>query len=365
MSKKNPFDYACGNPNVVWMSQNTNHLETTPAIQEAIIEATKNKEYNRYPPFLTGLVELHDVIKKDLGVPDFKVMLTSGGTEALYIAMRTFLSKGQEVITSDPSYFIIHHFIRLSGATPTDLPIYKPPYKFDIEEVKEAINDDTRMILFIDPLNPLGSNYTKDEVRAICDLAQDHDLIVFDDITYRDFADEHHLASEFAPERTLITYSVSKNCGLAGMRTGALVAPVGLMEKAAPYNTNDLSINIIGQRAALAALRTKKEWMPRVVKQSRRNQAIIKEAVDEVEGCFLPVYPSQANMFVIDISGTGLKTQPIQDKLLYEHDIFVRAGEYVSKKFGHNFVRLSFTVEEEGARRFRDAFPKVMAELKG
>jgi aspartate aminotransferase len=364
MSQKNPFEYAHGNPNVVWMSQNTNHLPTTPAIEEAVIEALKNKEYVRYPPFLTGLVELHEVIKKDLGLPDFKVMLTSGGTEALYIAMRTFLEKGSEVVTSDPSYFIIHHFIRLSGATPTDLPIYKPPYKYDIEEVKEAITKRTRMILLIDPLNPLGSNYTKDEVKAVCDLAQDHDLIIFDDITYRDFADEHYMTSDFAPERTIVAYSVSKNCGLAGMRVGALVAPPELMEKAAPFNTNDLSINILGQRAALAALRTKKEWISRVVRQSRRNQAIIKEAVDEVDGAFLPVYPSQANMFVIDISRTGLKTQPIQDKLLFEHDVFVRAGEYVSKKFGHNFIRASFTVEEEGAKRFRKAFPKVMAELR-
>ena len=365
MSQKNPFEYAHKNKNVVWMSQNTNHLPTTPAIEEAVIRSLKDKEYNRYPPFLTGLLALHDAIKEDLGLPDHKVMLTSGGTEALYIAMRTFLDKGQEVVTSDPSYFIIHHFIRLSGAKPTDLGIYKPPYKYDIEEVKEAITPKTRMILFIDPLNPLGSNYTKDEVKAICDLAQDHDLIIFDDITYRDFADEHHLTTEFAPERTLITYSVSKNCGLAGLRTGALVTNEDLMNEAGPYNTNDLSINILGQRAALAALTTKKDWMPGVVAQSRKNQAIIKEAVDEVEDAFLPVYPSQANMFVIDISKTGLKTQPIQDKLLYEHDVFVRAGEYVSKKFGHNFIRLSFTVAEEGAKRFREAFPKVMAELNG
>ena len=67
----------------------------------------------------------------------------------------------------------------------------------------------------------------------------------------------------------------------------------------------------------------------------------------------------------VDKSGFAQISQPIQDKLLYEHDVFVRAGEYVSKKFGHNFIRLSFTVAEEGAKRFREAFPKVMAELNG
>ena len=361
--KPNPFVYARTH-DVVWMSQNTNHLPTTPDIEKAIIDCVKRTEYNLYPPFLTGLTDLHDAIRADLGLKDFKVMLTSGGTEALYIALRAFLEKGSEVITSDPSYFIIHHFIELSGARPTNLPIYKPPYKYDIEEIKNAINNKTKMILLIDPINPLGTGYTKAEVKAICDLAVDHDLVIFDDITYRDFAEEHHLTTEFAPDNTLIAYSVSKNCGLAGLRVGGLVAPQKLMDVAAPFNTNDLSINILAQYAALAALKTKKNWIKGVVAQSRKNQKIIKEAVDNVDGAFLPVYPSQANMFVIDVSQTGIKTEPIQDKLLYEHNIFVRAGQYVSKQFGSKFVRLSFTVPEEGVRRFAEAFPKVMNELK-
>ena len=361
--KPNPFVYARTH-DVVWMSQNTNHLPTTPDIDKAIIDAVKRKEYNLYPPFLTGLTDLHDAIKADLGLGGHKVMLTSGGTEALYIAMRAFLEKGSEVITSDPSYFIIHHFIKLSGAKPTDLPIYKPPYKYDIEEVKNAINKKTKMILLIDPINPLGTGYSKADIKAICDLAVDHNIIIFNDITYRDFSEEHHLTTEFAPDNTIIAYSVSKNCGLAGMRCGALVAPQKLMDVAAPFNTNDLSINILAQYAALAALKSKKNWIPKVVAQSRKNQKIIKEAVDKIDGAFLPVYPSQANMFVIDISGTGLKTEPIQDKLLYEHNIFVRAGEYVSKQFGSKFIRASFTVPEAGVRKFAEALPKVMMELK-
>lgn len=361
--KPNPFVYARTH-DVVWMSQNTNHLPTTPEIEKAIIDAVMRREFNLYPPFLTGLTELHDAIRADLGWKDPKVMLTSGGTEALYIAMRAFLEKGSEVITSDPSYFIIHHFIKISGARPTDLPIYKPPYKYDIEEVKKAINKKTKMILLIDPINPLGTGYTKGEVKALCDLAVDHNLIIFDDITYRDFAEEHHLTTEFAPDNTLIAYSVSKNCGLAGLRVGALVAPQKLMDVAAPFNTNDLSINILAQYAALAALKTKKKWIGGVVAQARKNQKIIKEAVDSIDGAFLPVYPSQANMFVIDVSATGVKTEPIQDKLLYEHNIFVRAGEYVSKQFGSKFIRASFTVPEEGVRRFAEALPKVMKELR-
>jgi aspartate/methionine/tyrosine aminotransferase len=346
------------------MSQNTNHIPTDPSIQEVLHKAVDEREYNKYP-FAKGIFGLSEAIKEDLGLQEFDVLLSAGGSEALYIAMRAFLPEGSETITTDPSFFMIHNYIKLSFSKPTNLPVYQPPWKLSIEQVKEAINEKTRMILFIDPLNPLGTCYTKDEVKAICDLAVDHNLIIFDDITYRDFADEHHLTTEFAPDNTLIAYSFSKNCGMAGMRMGALVCPPELMKTAKPYNTNDLSVNVLAQRAALQALKTKSKWMKNVVGTCRRNQAHIKAAVEKTDGCFLPVYPSQANMFVIDIHETGLKPVEIQDELLFKHNIFVRAGDYVSRRFGSNFIRVSFCVPEEGAKKFADLFPEVVDKIRG
>ncbi len=77
---------------------------------------------------------------------------------------------------------------------------------------------------------------------------------------------------------------------------------------------------------------------------ARRNQEIIKNAVDKVEGASLPVYPSAASMMVIDISKHKANPQAVQDKLLYENDIFVRAGNYVSTRFGEKFIRVSFSI---------------------
>ena len=62
-------------------------------------------------------------------------------------------------------------------------------------------------------------------LKAICDLAEDHDFWIIDDITYRDFAPNHVLAADILPEKTITGYSVSKNCGLAGLRVGSLVGP--------------------------------------------------------------------------------------------------------------------------------------------
>ncbi len=354
-----PFRYAHGRKDVVWMSQNTNTIPVHPAVREAILGATDAQEYSLYP-YSKGVEGLPEAIQEDLGLPDSRVLLTNGGVEGLYVATRALLDAGDEVVATDPSFLPIHHQVSLSKAKTIELPIYRPPWKLEAGAVAEAMTDRTRMLLLIDPINPLGTSYTRDEVRGLCEVAADHDLVVIDDITYRDFADEHALATDFLPERTLIAYSFSKNCGLAGMRIGALIGPEALMETVLPFNTNVLSVNVLAQRAALAALRTKREWLPRVLAICRRNQERIRMAVEGIDGAHLPVYPSYTNMFVIDISELGLDPAKVEERLLYDHDVFVRGGAYVSKRFGDRFIRVSFSVPEDQCQRFTEALPEVL-----
>jgi len=362
---KDPFEYAHKHRDqIVWMSQNTNSIPTSPKIRKAMMEAIEKREYNQYP-FPKGIFGLPEAIREDLGVEDYEVLITSGGIEGLYTMNRALLQKGDEVIASDPSFMPIHHQFVLSEAKIRELDIYKKPWKLTADAVNEAVTKRTRMILLIDPLNPLGSGYSRKEVRSLCEIAEDNDLYLVNDITYRDFSDGHALASEFLPDKAILSYSFSKNCGFAGLRIGALLAPPDIMKKIMPYNTNVLSVNVLAQRAALAALRTKKEWMDRVVQITRRNGERIRKVVERIDGLFLPVYPSKANMFVIDVSETGIDPKRIEERLLYEHKIFIRAGSYVSKRFGDKFIRVSFSVTEEQCERFLKAFPEVMADLRG
>ena len=356
------FDYAHNNKNVIWMSQNTNHLPTHTAVQEAIRKSASEREYTKYP-LASGLPELRNLILSDLNLPNQDLHITNGGTEALYCLMRHIQPKGSEMITSDPSYFVVHKFAKLGGAKCTDTPIYNKNYRFEIEDIKEAINSKSKSIFLIDPINPLGSTYPKEEKKAICDVAEDHNLWLIDDITYRDFAPNHTLAADLLPEKTITAYSVSKNCGLAGMRVGSLVGPKEFISKIRGTMVSDLGINVIGQRASIAALETKSEWLPGLVKTALKNQAIIKSAVDKIDGVTLPVYPSAASMMVIDISEHNANPQDVQDKLLYENDIFVRAGNYVSTRFGENFIRVSFSIPTPEVEKFAEIFPKVMEEL--
>ncbi|MEE9150532.1 MAG: pyridoxal phosphate-dependent aminotransferase [Thermoplasmata archaeon] len=361
------FEYAHKHRDeIVWMSQNANTIPTFSEIEKAIIESAKSREYNLYP-LASGIFGLKEAIFDDLGLSqeEFGCLITPGGIEALYILNRALLKAGDNVIASDPSFMPIHHQVRLSKAEVKELPVYQEPWKLTPEQVNEVLDEKTRMLLFIDPLNPLGTPYTKDEVKAFCEICKDNDLYIIDDITYRDFADSHTLTTDFLPEKSIITYSFSKNCGFAGMRIGALIALKEIMEELLPYNTNVLSVNIIAQRAALAALQTKDQWIGKVVSISRKNQEHIKKCIEAIEGAFLPVYPSHTNMFVIDISETGINPDEVEKKMLFDYHVFVRGGNYLSKRFGKKFVRTSFSIPKEQCLRFCEAFPKIIEELRG
>jgi aspartate/methionine/tyrosine aminotransferase len=349
---------------IVWMSQNTNHLVPPEIAGNAVEEALKERRYEGYP-FAAGIPELRERVLSDLGLPKgWTTLVTAGGTESLYMIMRALIGAGDEVIATDPSYLIIHKFVELSGARTRNLPIYQPPWRLTADKVHEAIGPKTKMILLIDPLNPLGSGYPESEVRAIAEIAHDKKLWLLNDVTYRDFADHHALAYQWAPEQALTVWSVSKNCGLAGMRLGGVAGPTDMIAKVGKYNTNDLGVNILAQVAALAAMRTKAQWFPSVKAQSRANQEAIRQVVATVPGTSLPVYPSQANMFVIDLVKAGVVPEALQKELLLNHGVFVRAGNYLSPEFGGRFVRLSFSNPASDIERFVRAFPKAVETLR-
>ncbi len=349
---------------VAWLSQNTNHLVPPEVFRGPLEEAIRERRYEGYP-YAPGDPELKRLVLADLRFdPATGCLITAGGTESLYALIRAFLAPSEEVIASDPSYLIIHKFVELAGARTRNLEIYAPPYRLTAERVQAAITPKTRMILLIDPLNPLGSGYPKEEVRAIAEIAHDHHLLLLNDVTYRDFTDAPTNAATFAPQETVTVWSVSKNCGLAGMRIGGVAGPAELIAKINRYNTNDLGVNVLAQVAALAGLRTKSQWFPEVLRQSRANQARIRQVVEAIPGLHLPVYPSHANMFVIDVAGAEIRPEALQRELLEHHGVFLRAGNYLSPKFGDRFVRVSFSNPPSDIERFAHAFPQAVESLR-
>jgi aspartate/methionine/tyrosine aminotransferase len=363
MTSKDNFEFAHEHrKQVAWMSQNTNTLPVHPAILEAIRQSADDQEFNLYPR-KAGVFGLPEAVKEDLRLDDVDMILTNGGIEGEYIATRALLKAGDEALSTDPAFLPIHDQVAMTGARAIEADIYRTPYVLTPDRALESLTPATKMLLVIDPNNPLGSGYSRSQVKGLADIARDHGLWLLDDVTYRDFNADHVLATDFYPEKTLLSYSFSKAPGLAGMRIGAILGPAATIQALRKYDTNVLGVNVLAQRAALAALHAKTEWLPGVRRTCERNQETIRRAVAKVDGASLPVYPSKANMFVVDLAPTRVNPEAVEERLLFDHFVHTRAGSYLSKKHGGKFLRVSFTVSEADCARFAEAFPAVMDKL--
>jgi len=360
------FNCVYNDQQMIWMGQNTNHLHEENDIMYAMLDSIKNKDYCKYPP-PEGFPELKNLILEDLGLNDGKndILVTAGGTESLYLCMNDILDPTDNVITCDPGYLIIDNFASRFGDHVKSVPIYSSEneYKLTPELVRQNMDKNTKLISLVDPLNPLGSCYTREEIKEFADIAMDNDIYLLHDITYRDFAREHHLAAKYAPDHTVTVFSFSKIYGMAGLRIGAMISTPDILNSIRSIVINDLGTNVVAQKGAIAALKTKNEWIDRIRNTTRANQNIIKEAVDNVDGAFIPVYPSDGNMLAIDIYETRVEPVDVAEFLL-KRKIFAREGNYTSKLFGHRYLRVSFSIPPVFVEKFAVDFQDAMEYLR-
>ena len=360
------FESVFDDKEMIWMGQNTNelHIGHNEEVHKAMIECIESDEYCKYPP-PEGFTELQSLILKDLGLEDLSIYVNAGATESLYLAMNAVLSPEDNVITPDPGYLIIDNFASRFANEVRQVKIYSEEhgYKLTPQLVRENMDENTKVILMIDPLNPLGSSYTEDEIKELAEIAIENDLFLLHDVTYRDFAQKHTLAAKYAPNNTITCYSFSKIFGMAGLRLGAIISSEEVIDVVKSIIINDVGTNMVAQAGALAALKTKPQWIDRVKNTTFENQKIIKEAVDQCEGVFLPVYPSSANMMGIDLSGAGIDPEDMSSYLIAKK-VFTRQGSYTSNTFGDRYLRVSYSIDPEKVKVFAREFVLAVEALR-
>ena len=361
------FDRLFNTPGLKWFGQNTNHFKTHPAVRQAMIDSIDAEEFHAYAPPI-GIEELRTLILEDLGLPaaDAAVLVTDGAVEALYNVCRTLCEPGSEFVTTDPGWKWPMLYAKASGAKVIEIPIYGPEnnYRLSVAQLKAAVTEKTRIIYLVDPNNPLGVCYTAEEIKAFTDIASSVGAYFLHDATYKHFADEHTLAARYYPERTVTIYSFSKWLGLAGLRVGALIAHPELVERLAASPPNNLGSNVISQRAAIAGLKVKGEWMPDINRRQRRNQAQIYEAVKRIPGMKVAVYPSQANFLVVECIDAGITPEALCEAFRPE-GIMIRQGAYHTPKFGHRFVKIATTVPEDWNDALCSLLPAMVERARG
>jgi aspartate/methionine/tyrosine aminotransferase len=362
------FDALVARPGLVWMGQNTMHHAPHPEVVRAIQESIERHEYQMYAPPL-GLDELRELIATDLQLENVEVCVTDGAVSGLYHVCTTVGREVSQIVTTDPGWPWPAAFLAAIGKPARIIDVYSAThgYKLDPEHLREAV-DAPSIIYLIDPLNPLGSSYTRAELTVICEIARESRSYLIHDCTYRHFAHSGYLAARLYPERTLTTYSFSKWLGLAGFRVGAIAAAPELIARLASAPPNSLGSNLVAQRGAIAGLRNKAHWIDEIRAINERNQAIVEQAARTCGWGSCVVYPSSGNFVSIDISSSGWTSEALADALL-ARGVFVRPGTYQSRLHGEAFIKVSTSVPPEWAdrlaRELRALSTKATAAVEG
>lgn len=353
------FDDLFSTPDLAWMGQNTNHVPAHPAVTEAMIRSVEAGEFNAYAPPM-GFEALRSEIVSDLGVTSADALVTEGGVNALAMVCKARARPGTTLVTTDPTWKWPCMFAEQAGAEVIQIPIYDPAthYKLTPEALKAAVDQRCAIIYIVDPNNPLGIRYERQEIEAFAEIARSVGALMIHDCTYRDFADGHTPVLQVAPEGTVVSLSFSKWLGLAGMRIGALVAEPALIDEFSSVSTSVLGASVVAQRAAMAGLSVKAEWMQDVRKLDRANKAMIIEAA-QTAGLSVPIPVSHGNFLVLETISTGVSPEAIVEAARREN-VMIRQGRYHTAAFGDRFIKVSTSVPNAWAERFCEGLPRYI-----
>ena len=301
-----------------------------------------------------GLIALREAIADKLRLenqidvgPD-GILVTNGAMHALYIVLTSLLDPGEEVLLYSPSFFF-YGIIELVGGVPVYAPLDEEEgFRFDISRLEERISPRTKVILVNTPVNPTGYVATLEDLQAIVDLAQRHNLVIISDESYDKmvYSGQHHSICSLpeAAARGVTIQSFTKSYALPQWRIGYIATSVpGLIQvfhKVLEWTV--LTCNYVTQRAALAALTGPQEWIDRYNRYLSKARDILLSGVRALPGVTC-IQPAGGPYLFPNISAAGMDSVDFTRYLLREFGVPATPGIYFQSD---QHVRIPFGAPE-------------------
>src|SRR3569623_310886 len=287
--------------------------------------------------------------------PD-NILVTTGGSEAITIAMMSCLDPGDEVIIPEPFYANYNGFACQSDIVVKPILSYiengfaLPP----VSEFEKLITEKTKAIIICNPNNPTGYLYSKEELEALKELALKYDLYLFSDEAYREFCyDGRSFISPMhldgLEENVVVMDTVSKRYSACGARLGCLITKnKAIWATGLKFAQARLSPGMVEQIAGAAAVDTPDSYFDAVNKEYTHRRDTLVKALNEMEGVYCP-NPGGAFYVVarLPIDNADKFCQWILEVFSYENQTVMMApatGFYSTPGAGENEVRLAYVL---------------------
>lgn len=293
-----------------------------------------------------------------------QVLITNGLTQASFAAFLATIESGDEVILLEPYYPQHVGKIELAGGKVVLAALdHTNGFALDAALIEPFVSARTKAIVIVNPCNPTGRVYRRDELEGLAALAIRHDLLVISDEVYEyiTFDDARHVSIASLPgmaDRTISMYAFTKAYAMDGWRLGYAVASTALIEGMLKVTANEVThVNTFIQDGALAAVTGDPGPLRHMVEDDRQKRDLIVSALNQMPGvtCASP----EGTIYAFpDISATGRRSQDLADAILERCGVVVEAGGFYGNA-GDRHLRVCFGSQS------RDRLAEAASRLTG
>lgn len=324
-----------------------------------------------------GVQELREEISKKLqkvnGInanPDDEIIVTTGSSEAIFLASIVLVEPNDKVIVPNPGYINYIPLTDLMGGMPISIKLsHENNFDYDIEQIKKQINDKTHVMIINSPSNPTGRVLKRKNIEELADIVTEHNMVVFSDEAYESFvygSNEHiSLASlNGMHNRVLSFFTFSKTYAMAGYRIGYAVGSneiIKAMSKLRLYST--LSSPVFVQEAAIEALRGPQDEVEKMKKEYERRGRMLHRRLTEMGEWFKCEEPEGAFYMFPSIKEFGMTSTHLAHLLLEKAKVLVVPGTEFGEH-GEGYLRMSYATSYEKIQEAMDRIENWLRNFK-
>ena len=322
-----------------------------------------------------GLAKYYQSINID--VTPSEINITTGGSEALQIALAVTCNPDDEVIVMEPFYtnynaLSLQNDVKLVPVSTSIETGFALP---DVSEFEKYITPRTKGIILCNPGNPTGSLYTKETIIKLGEIVKIHQLFLYSDEVYREFCytDEPHFSAmhlEGLEQNVILLDSVSKRYSLCGVRIGCIVSKnKEVMNGVLKFAQARLCSPAYGQIAAEGALATPPEYFKAVRDEYMKRRDVLIEALNKMEGVFCPK-PMGAFYAVakLPVDDSDKFAQWLLEEFEYNKQTVMvapAAGFYATPGRGTNEVRIAYVLKIEDLKAAMECLEVALKQYPG
>lgn len=347
-------------------------LDALKHIDRKVLEYSPSQGYQSYREKLISYYKKYNIDVK----PD-DIIVTTGGSEAVFFALMACLNPGDEIIIPEPGYANYKAFALLAGATIRTITTtidegFALP---NVEKFEELINERTKGILICNPNNPTGYLYTRSEMEQIRDLVKKYDLYLFSDEVYREYiyTDVPYTSAchlEGIENNVVLIDSVSKRYSECGVRIGAFITKnEELRATVMKFCQARLSPPLLGQIVAEASLDAPEAYFRSVYDEYVERRKCLIDGLNSIPGVYSPM-PMGAFYTVarLPVDDCEKFCRWCLNEFSYEGETVMMApasGFYTTPGAGYNQVRIAYVLKKEDLQRALVILRKALEEYPG